>query len=295
MTNMKFFKMHGTGNDFAVFSPARPERTVFTPAFIRKLCDRRFGIGADGVIHILPARRSLGVVGPARNRKADFRMRIFNADGSEAEMCGNGIRCLGKLTYEQGLTNKKKLIIETMSGNVPVELHIKNSKVSKVNVTLPAPSLVRKISASKYKVMMGNPHCVVFIPARTTGVVRSGGDEDLKKFPVAKYGPLLERHRLFPQRTNVEFVRVRNKGAIDMRVWERGVGETLACGTGACAAVIAGIAAKKLRADNVKVNLLGGTLEISQLRNGKISMTGPAETVFEGSVWFAPLERPLTE
>jgi len=209
-------------------------------------------------------------------------MRIFNADGSEAEMCGNGLRCLSKLVYAQRLTNKTNLVIETLSGNIPVKLIIKNNKVAKVSVILAAPSSVHKISASKTKVVLGNPHCVVFL------------DESVSKFPVATYGPLLERHRLFPQRTNVEFVQVKNKGAIDMRVWERGVGETLACGTGACAAVIAGIAANKLRAVNVKVNLPGGILEISKLsarggsafggKNGKISLTGPAEMVFEGAI-----------
>ncbi len=199
-------------------------------------------------------------------------MRIFNTDGSEAEMCGNGIRCLGKLVYEQHLTNKKNLIIETLSGNIPVKLLIKNNKVSRVSVTLPAPSIVRKISDSKFKVILGNPHCVVFIT------------ENIKTFPAAKYGPLLERHHLFPQRTNVEFVRIKNRGAINMRVWERGVGETLACGTGACAAVMAGIATKKLRPANVKVYLPGGILEISKLKNGKICLTGPAEIVFEGDI-----------
>ena len=270
---MKFFKMHGIGNDFILFIPYSKEQSSFTRPLIRKLCHRHSGIGADGVILILPTR----------HKGNDFRMRIFNADGSEAEMCGNGIRCLGKLVYEHGLASKKNLIIETLSGNISVKLIIKNNKVAKVSVTLPAPSSVRKISASKIKVTLGNPHCVVFI------------NEDVSKFPVAKYGPLLERHRLFPQRTNVEFVRVKNKGAIDMRVWERGVGETLACGTGACAAVMAGIATSKLRTANVKVNLPGGILEISKLRNGKICLTGPAEMVFEGDITLAPLERPLTK
>ena len=262
---MKFFKMHGTGNDFILFISSNREQALFNRLLIRKLCDRHSGIGADGIILVLPAR----------HKGNDFRMRIFNVDGSEAEMCGNGIRCLGKLVYESRWTsgtNKKNLIVETLSGNIPLKLLTKNNKVAKVSATLAAPSSVRKISESKIKVTLGNPHCVVFI------------DEDIKTFPVAKYGPLLERHHLFPQRTNVEFVRVKNQGAIDMRVWERGVGETLACGTGACAAVMAGIATNKLRPNNVKVNLPGGVLEISRLKGGKISLTGPAEMVFEGDI-----------
>jgi len=270
---MKFFKMHGTGNDFILFIPSNKEQSSFTGPLIRKLCDRHFGIGSDGIILVLPKR----------HKGNDFRMRIFNADGSEAEMCGNGIRCLGKLVYEQGLSNKKNLVIETLSGNIPVKLLINNNKVSKISVTLSTPTSVRKISDSKIKVIMGNPHCVVFI------------DDEVRKFPVNKYGPLLERHHLFPQKTNVEFVRIKNRGAIDMQVWERGVGETLACGTGACAAVMAGIATNKLRSNKVKVNLPGGVLEISKLKNGKISLTGPAEMVFEGAIGLAPLERPLTK
>jgi len=267
---MKLFKMHGTANDFIMFIASNKEQALFTRPLIRKLCQRHSGIGADGIILVLTAR----------HKDADFRMRIFNADGSEAEMCGNGIRCLGKLVYEQHQTNKKDLIIETLSGNIPVKLHINNHKVTKASATLAAPSSAPSPFPLPYgerigevvKVILGNPHCVVFI------------DENIKTFPVAKYGPLLERHHLFPQRTNVEFVQVENKGAIDMRVWERGVGETMACGTGACAAVMAGIATNKLRTANVKVNLPGGVLEISKLKNGKISLTGPAEMVFEGDI-----------
>lgn len=277
---MKFFKMHGTGNDFILFVIPTGKPSIFNKSLIQKLCNRQFGVGADGVILVLPNQR----------KRADFRMRIFNADGSEAEMCGNGIRCLGKLVYDHRLTKKKQILIETLSGNIPIKLLIpantgwerrniigphKNNKVAKVNVIIPASSSIRKISESKIKVTLGNPHCVVFI------------DEDVRKFPVTKYGPLIERHHLFPQKTNVEFVRVKNKGAIDMRVWERGVGETLSCGTGACAAVMAGIATNKLRANNVKVHLPGGILEISKLKDGKISLTGPAEMVFEGAISLA--------
>jgi diaminopimelate epimerase len=269
---MKLFKMHGAANDFIMFIASNKQQALFTRPLIKKLCQRHSGIGADGVILVLPNRK----------KGADFRMRIFNADGSEAEMCGNGIRCLGKLVYEQHLTNKKNLIVETLSGNIPLKLLVQGNKVTKVSVTLAAPSLIRpirragvparKISPYKIKVILGNPHCVVFL------------DESVSKFPVAKYGPLLERHHLFPQRTNVEFVQVKNRGAIDMRVWERGVGETPACGTGACAAVMAGIATNKLRSTHVKVNLPGGVLEISKLKNGKICLIGPAEMVFEGDV-----------
>ena len=257
--------MHGTGNDFILFIASHKEQALFTRPLVRKLCRRHYGIGADGVILVLPRR----------SKNTDFRMRIFNADGSEAEMCGNGVRCLAKLVREQNLTNKKNIIIETLSGDIPAKLQVKNNKVARVSITLPAPISVRQISESKTKVMLGNPHCVLFV------------DEEVSNFPVAKYGPLLEKHRLFPQKTNVEFVRVRHKGAIDMRVWERGVGETLACGTGACAAVIAGISRNKLRTGNVKVSLPGGILEISKLKRGKILLTGPSEMVFEGDIRLA--------
>jgi diaminopimelate epimerase len=259
---MKFFKMHGSGNDFVLFITSDKEQSLFTRPLIRKICRRHYGIGADGLILVLPAR----------SKGADLQMRIFNADGSEAEMCGNGIRCLGKLAYEERLTNKKNLIIETISGKIAIKLIAKNNKVSRVSVTIAAPSTVRKISESKFKVIMGNPHCVLFIK------------EDIKTFPVSKYGPLLEKHRLFPQGANVEFVRVKHRGAIDLRVWERGVGETLACGTGACAAFIAGLSAHKLQANGVKVKLPGGLLNVFKLKNGKIMLSGPAEMVCAGDI-----------
>lgn len=271
---MQFIKMHGTGNDFIMFVIPNKKQVFFNRSVIQRLCDRHFGIGADGVILVLPAR----------NKKADFRMRIFNADGNEAEMCGNGMRCLGKLVYDYHLTRKKELLIETLSGPIHINLFTKNNYVEKVTVNIPNQPKITPLPHSefqnilgnkKYKVirvLLGNPHCVIFIT------------NNIKDFPVEKYGPLIERHRLFPQRTNVEFVRIQNKSSIKMRVWERGVGETLACGTGACAAVVAGISANKLKSNNVNVSLPGGNLTVSWEKSLGLSLTGPAEMVFEGNI-----------
>ncbi|MFH1231840.1 MAG: diaminopimelate epimerase [Planctomycetota bacterium] len=288
---MKFVKMHGTGNDFILFTiPAEKSevrysghpcasgrsafggQAYFTKSRIKELCDRHFGIGADGVILILPTRKKTN----------DFRMRIFNADGNEAEMCGNGIRCLGKLVYDYHLTSKKELLIETLSGEIPIKLFTKNNQVEKVTVNIPNKPKITPLPHSEFqsilgnkkygviRVLLGNPHCVIFI------------QNNIKNFPVEKYGPLIEKHRLFPQGTNIEFVEIRNKSFIKMRVWERGVGETLACGTGACASVVAGITKNKLQPNNVKVKLPGGMLEVSWQKI--LSLTGPAETVFEGNI-----------
>lgn len=265
--------MHGTGNDFILFVIPDKKQAFFTRPLIKKLCARYFGIGADGLILVLPSR----------HKKTDFRMRIFNADGNEAEMCGNGIRCLGKLVYDYRLTRKKELLIETLSGLIYIKLFTKNNKVKKVTVNIPNQPKITLLPHSelhdildnqKYeiiKILLGNPHCVIFIPS------------NINDFPVEKYGPLIERHQLFPQRTNVEFVQLLNKTSIKMRVWERGVGETLACGTGACATVVAGIATNKLRSHNVKVSLPGGNLMVSQQNTG-LSLTGPAKIVFEGVI-----------
>lgn len=258
---MKFFKMHGSGNDFILFLISDKEQRIFTRRLIAGLCRRAFGIGADGLI--------LGL--PAKNKDHDFRMRIFNADGSEAEMCGNGIRCLGKLVYDEKLSHKTNLIIKTISGDIPIKLQTKNGKDVKVSVTLPTPSSVTRISGSKFKVLMGNPHYVVMI------------NQPPKTFPVPKYGPLLERHHLFPGKTNVEFVMIKNRCKIEMRVWERGVGETQSCGTGACAAVMAGISAGQLNTNNIQVKLPGGILTVSRIKNNMVVLTGPAEMVFAGN------------
>lgn len=271
---MQFIKMHGTGNDFILFVIPEKKQVFFNRLLIQRLCDRHFGIGADGVILVLPAR----------HKKTDFRMRIFNADGNEAEMCGNGIRCLGKLIYDYRLTRKTELFIETLSGPIYIKLFTKNNYVKRVTANIPNQPKITPLPYSEFKsilgnkkfeiirVLLGNPHCVIFIPT------------DVNNFPIEKYGPLIERHRLFPQRTNVEFVQIQNKSSIKMRVWERGVGETLACGTGACAAVVAGISADKLKPHNVKVSLPGGNLTVSWEKSLGLSLTGSAEKVFEGTI-----------
>jgi diaminopimelate epimerase len=272
---MQFVKMQATGNDFILFNIPSDER-FFTRGRIKNICDRHLGVGADGLILIFPAR----------DKKSDFRMRFFNADGSEAEMCGNGIRCLGKLVYESGLIKNKELIIKTRAGSIPIKLITENNIVKKVFVHLPLkpkvttipkgliPACIRQTCIRGdeiVRVLLGNPHCVVFV-------------NNVTNFPVEKYGPLIERHRLFPKRTNVEFVKIINRNQIRMRVWERGVGETLSCGTGACASVIAGISANKLRSNNVKVHLPGGVLEVSWQKDSGLFLTGTAEMVFNGNI-----------
>lgn len=261
---MKFTKMHGTGNDFIVMD-AISQKVSLSPSKIRKLCDRHFGIGSDGIIFVLKAR----------SKNADFRMRMFNPDGSEAEMCGNGIRCLGKFVYDHRLTSRKELIIETLAGLVSLFLSVKAGKVTKVKVALPEPVTIKRCNlgmglGSATAVSLGNPHCVILV-------------DKVDKFPVAKYGPVAEHHRLFPNRTNVEFVEIINNKTIKQRTWERGAGETLACGTGATAAAVAGIYNGRLKSP-VTVHLKGGDLTIEWVKGKNLYLTGPAETMFDGSV-----------
>ncbi|MBI4711692.1 MAG: diaminopimelate epimerase [Planctomycetes bacterium] len=273
---MKFTKMHGTGNDFIVIDVISRKVTL-TIGQIRRLCDRRFGVGSDGIILVLKSQR----------KGADFRMRMFNPDGSEAEMCGNGIRCLGKFVYDRRLTSRKELAIETLAGLVSLSLSVNAGKVTKVKVALPEPVAIKKCSlgmglTGATSVSLGNPHCVILV-------------DKVDKFPVEKYGPLVERHKLFPNRrsrngvpilssgTNVEFVEIINKGVIKQRTWERGAGETLACGTGATAAAVAGIYNGKLKSP-VTVHLKGGDLTIEWRKGKYIYLTGPAETVFSSEI-----------
>jgi len=266
--------MQGTGNDFIMIN-ALGEKPALGPALIRKLCDRKSGlrpfasknrsIGADGVILVLP---------PA-HKGSHFRMRIFNSDGSEAEMCGNGIRCFAKLVYESELSRCRNLRIDTKGGLMRVRLNVKNDKVNDITVLMPEPRRVEDYSdkglpipagaADVTAVSLSNPHCVMFL-------------KSIDRLPIARYGPAIERHRLFPNRTNVEFVQVLGRNRIRMRVWERGAGETLACGTGACAAVVAGIFRKRLN-NAVKVELKGGALHIEYAKGKGIYLTGPAEWI----------------
>ena len=242
--------------------------------------DRHFGIGSDGLILI------------CSSDIADFRMAMYNADGSEGAMCGNGIRCVAKYVYDKGLTDKKNISIETKSGIKELELTVEDGKVSLVKVNMGAPILKAKdipvdidtekcidsdinVDGKNYKitcVSMGNPHAVTFI------------DEDVKLFPIEKIGPKFENHPMFPDRVNTEFVQVLNRHEVNMRVWERGSGETLACGTGTCATVVACVL-NGLTDDEVTVHLLGGDLFIKYDReNNTVWMTGPAVIAFEGTV-----------
>ncbi len=277
--NMKFTKMHGCGNDY-VYVDCTNEM-IENPSEVSKyVSDRHFGIGSDGLILI------------CSSETADFRMAMYNADGSEGAMCGNGIRCVAKYVYDKGLTDKKNISIETKSGIKELELTVEDGKVSLVKVNMGAPILKAKdipvdvdtekcidsdinVDGKDYKitcVSMGNPHAVTFI------------DEDVKTFPIEEIGPKFENHPMFPDRVNTEFVQVLNRHEVNMRVWERGSGETLACGTGTCATVVACVL-NGLTDDEVTVHLLGGDLFIKYDReNDTVWMTGPAVIAFEGTI-----------
>jgi diaminopimelate epimerase len=274
---MKFWKMHGLGNDYIVIDN-RDEKISDAQAakLSQKLCERRFSVGADGLL--LVSNSSL----------ADVKMRIFNADGSEAEMCGNGIRCFAKYCYENNISKKNELTVETLAGIKRTWLTVGDNTVTSVIVDMGTPMLDRsklpmlgrgtcinedlQANGEKYKVTslsVGNPHCVIFVDV-------------LDDFPVEHVGPKIENHSVFPERTNVEFVQVLNKNELKVRVWERGCGETLACGTGACAAVVAGNLLQKV-GNEVRVHLLGGDLEVEY--EERLFLSGPAEKVFEGKLF----------
>lgn len=274
---IKFTKMHGLGNDY-VYIDAINQKIEKTEELAKKVSDRHFGIGSDGLILI------------CESKIADFKMQMFNSDGTEAEMCGNGIRCVGKFVYDKGMTNKETVTIETLAGIKTLNFIIKNKKVKKVKVDMgepifnpeeipvkaeenPVKNLKIKAEDKEFKftcISMGNPHAITIIK------------ENLENFDIHKYGKKVENHQAFPKKTNVEFINIIDENNIKMRVWERGTGETLACGTGACASAVAtAINGKTQR--KVKVQLLGGTLEIEwNNENNHIYMTGSAETVFEG-------------
>ena len=275
---MKFTKMQGCGNDY-VYVDATKEIISNIPETARRVSNRNYGIGSDGLILI------------RESEKADFMMDMYNQDGSRAQMCGNGIRCLAKYVYDHGMTDKKNLKIETLSGIKDLELFVEEGKVSMVKVNMGSPilepSLIPVLSdkdvvinepisvgGKTYHitcVSMGNPHAVVFV-------------DNTKEFPVEEIGPLFENHEIFPQRVNTEFIHVIDREHIDMRVWERGSGETLACGTGACASVVASVL-NGHTCNQVKVSLLGGDLFIEyDQENDKVYMTGPAVEVFKGEI-----------
>ncbi|MFC4811764.1 diaminopimelate epimerase [Paenibacillus sp. GCM10023250] len=276
---MNFTKMHGLGNDFIVVA-GESKLPDDAAQLAERLCNRFFGIGADGLVYILPSER------------ADFRMRIINSDGSEAEQCGNAIRCVAKYVYDNGLTDKETLTIETLGAGVQeLQLTVDNGKVSRVRVNMGQPILEGlkvpttidanpvighpiEVDGREFKftaVSMGNPHCVIYV-------------DDAANFDLAAWGPKLESHPLFPRKINVEFVTVRAKDRTDMRVWERGAGPTLACGTGACATVVASVL-NGLTDRTATVSLKGGDLLIEwDEATNYVFMTGPAEEVFRGTV-----------
>jgi diaminopimelate epimerase len=275
---LNFWKMHGLGNDFIVIDNRDAKMSYKeAPALAVTMCERRFGVGADGILLV------------SSSKVADIGMRTFNADGSEAEMCGNGTRCFAKYCYEKGIVKKDAFAIETKAGEKPVWLTVKNNEVDAVKVDMGAPNWNRQSlpmtgqgpcideplqvdDDETYSVTclsMGNPHCVIFV-------------ENVDETPVAYVGPLVENHGAFPKRTNVEFVQVLNKNELKTRIWERGCGETFACGTGACASVAAANKLGKVK-DKVTVHLLGGDLQVEVAKT--LLMTGPASKVFEGKLF----------
>lgn len=282
---MKFTKMHGCGNDYVYVNCF--EETIHNPAAVSEyVSDRHFGIGSDGMILIAPSE------------KADFRMIMFNADGSEGSMCGNGIRCVAKYVYDYGLTVKTSISVETKSGIKYLDLTVEDGRVSLVKVNMGAPILeAAKIPAmsehdrvldepitvldQEYRitcVSMGNPHAVTIVG-------------DTASFPVEQVGPYFENHPMFPDRVNTEFVELISRSEINMRVWERGSGETWACGTGTCASVVACVL-NGYTDDHVLVHLRGGDLEIFYDRDADtVWMTGPATTVFDGEIDISAVDR----
>lgn len=278
---MKFTKMHGLGNDYVYVNCF--EETIANPPEVSKfVSDRHFGIGSDGLIMIHPSK------------VADFEMEMYNADGSRAEMCGNGIRSVAKYVYDYGLTDKTSISVETLAGIKHLDLTVENGKVTLVKVDMGRPELFPKkipvvmedetvekvvdepilVDGKEYRmtaVSMGNPHVIVYI-------------DDVQGLDIEEIGPKFENHERFPQRINTEFVRVLDRTTVEMRVWERGSGETLACGTGACAVAVACML-NGLTEDEVTVKLLGGDLRIRWDREAdRVYMTGPATVVFDGEI-----------
>lgn len=276
---MKFTKMHGAGNDYVYVDCFK--ETVDNPAETAiKVSNRNFGIGSDGLILIMPTD------------KADVRMRMFNSDGSESEMCGNGIRCVAKYAHDHGIVTKTEITAETGAGILTLQLFPNaENKVERVRVNMGPPRLSREeipmngtpvaqVVAEELTVLdktfkitcvsMGNPHCIIYV-------------DDVDNFPVATYGPLIENHQLFPRRTNVEFIQIISRTEVKQRTWERGAGETLACGTGASAVCVAGVL-NNVTDRKILNHLAGGDLELEWVENGPVFMTGPATEVFNGEI-----------
>ncbi len=276
---MKFTKMHGIGNDY-IYVNCFEEKVENPEAVSIYVSDRHKGIGSDGLVLIMPSD------------KADFRMRIFNADGSEAMMCGNATRCIGKYVYDKGLTDKTEITLETNSGIKYLTLFPENGKVEYVEVDMGKAVIVPKeipvmaegesfisvpveVGGIEYKitcVSMGNPHAVVYL-------------DNIADLELEKMWPLFENHKLFPDRINTEFIEVLDSRTLNMRVWERGSGETFACGTGACASVVASVLNGYCRRDEeITIHLRGGDLKITYCGDGTVIMKGPAALICDGDV-----------
>lgn len=276
MQTFKFSKMHGAGNDY-IYVNCFKEKVENINETAKAVSDRHFGIGSDGLVLICPSD------------VADFRMDMYNSDGSQAEMCGNATRCVGKYVYDRGLTDKTQITLETLAGIKILDLNVKDGEVQTVRVNMGSPELVPKnipidsnldrfisedveVDGKVYKVTgvsMGNPHAVTFI-------------DDTDSLEIEKIGPKFENNEIFPDKVNTEFIQIIDKKTVKMRVWERGSGETFACGTGACACVVASVL-NRLTENKVTVKLLGGELEIEYNQDeNTVYMTGPARVVFTG-------------
>jgi diaminopimelate epimerase len=285
--SLKFAKLHGLGNNY-IYLDLVTQQTSFTnwEQLAKAVSDINFGIGSDGLILILPGSNG-----------ADFRMRMFNSDGSEGRMCGNGIRCLAKYVYDNGLTKNECINVDTLAGRLQLSLQVVANRVEQVRVNMGAPRLTRNELPMSIgdpnsqclneplevanqmvhitAVSMGNPHAIIFV-------------DNVQTAPVTTLGPLIENHPAFPDRTNVEFIEVVTPQHLKMRVWERGSGETMACGTGACASTVAAILLNKA-SRYCQVQLLGGTLDVEWAEDGDVYMTGPATYVADGHFcqqWF---------
>jgi diaminopimelate epimerase len=273
---MRFTKMHGAGNDYVYVNCFTEQFPADAPALARAMSDRHKGIGGDGLILICPSER------------ADARMRMFNVDGTEAEMCGNGIRCVAKYIYDHGIARKPEVRIETGAGVLTLQLHVTGGKVDQVRVNMGKPVFAREgipttleghppvrapldVAGRELRVTalsMGNPHCVTFV-------------DDVTDDWVLRIGPEVERHPAFPRRVNAEFVKVISPAEVVMRVWERGSGETQACGTGACAVCVAGVL-NELTGRRILAHLPGGDLTLEWADSGEVYKTGPAVEIFSG-------------
>ena len=283
MRKIKFSKFTGQGNDFIIMD-STIHHLKFSSEEISKICNRNFGIGADGLILV------------EKSAKADYMMKYYNKDGTIAEMCGNGIRCMAEFIYENNILKKFLLNIETLSGIKEVLINTKKASSNSIKVNMGLPEFnpekipvniegrqINEIFNYKAKinsnifnincVSMGNPHCVVLIDENM----------DLNNVPLNEWGPALENFHIFPKKTNVEFIRIVNNKELSMRVWERGVGETLACGTGACAAAVCAIKLEKIKSDSVRVNLPGGKLNITWKNNkSSVFLEGTVNHIFNG-------------